>query len=195
LKGHEGEGTSFAFTRDDSHLVARNGFQKILVWDLSSGAIVASKNWQESRGLTQGGELILCCSEGVTRVRHPSTGEEIACLPSRKIHGAAFSPDGRRVVFVTEDKVTRIWDVHGGTCSVLADRPLPVDAVASGSRYFAVASELETAIIDAKSAAEVAWFPIQLDPTSAEFAISPDGLTFAGGRANRFYLFKLAGGK
>jgi WD40 repeat protein len=186
LKGHKPEETELAFTCNAGFLLTRDSVREIRLWNLETGQEVLSDAGRE-------GPPNISRADGVTTVRHPLTGDEILIIRDGPVLKAAVSPDGQRVIFVTEDEVTRTWDVEPGKCSVLARRSLPVDAIAAGHRYCAAAGDRETAIIDMTTGQEVAWFPVPFHTTAENFAAHPHGRMWGGGNENRFYLFSLEG--
>jgi WD40 repeat protein len=185
LERHKPLETEFAFTRNPRFLLTRDGGREILLWDLEKGKEVPSENWLEKVPNVR--------RDGTVIVRHPHTGEEILSIRDGSVSNAAFDRDCQHVFFVTGDGVTRIWDIGRGTCSELSERPLLVHAVAADDPYYAVAAIQETAIIDATTKEEVAWFPVAFDTNGKSFASYPPFRLWGAGSSHRFYLFSLEG--
>ena len=70
---------------------------------------------------------------------------------------------------------------------------VPVDALAAGHLHYAVGHEEKTAIVDARTGQEVAWFPEPFATTHRTFASCPARGLWGGARNNRFYMLSLEG--
>jgi len=117
-----------AFSPEGLRLVTSSKNETARIWDLASGKemvrLVGHTEWVTSASFSPDGRYVLTASRDLTaRVWDPQTGNEIACLSSlvgaretsedlsmMYMVGAAFSPDGERIVTAFGDLGVRVWD-------------------------------------------------------------------------------------
>lgn len=67
------------------------------------------------------GRLAVSSGDGSVRIWSTESGREVAVLKGYPLGGAAFSPDGRHVVYVSDKRTFRAWEpLSGGEVDVMA---------------------------------------------------------------------------
>src|SRR5262249_47605387 len=159
-----------AFSADGKRVVTASADSTARVWDVESGGEAAR---------------FLAAKKGTSRdigdiLGLPWEGGQIAVLKGHtdKVHGAAFSGDGKRVVTASDDGTARVWDAGGGAES--ADLKRHDDDVLSAAfsgdaKRVVTASKDKTAVIwDAESGRKIAVLKGHADSVNSA-AFSADG--------------------
>ena len=129
------------------------------------------------------------------RVWDAEAGAEVACLrcPWGPVWGgAAFTPDGRRIVAGSWDQTVVIWDAESGDLLEVIQGLGDISAIAAGSARFpwrAMGRRLETVIERAEDGQAIAWFPSSMEHVTTH----PSGRIWAGAFGNHVYLIQLEG--
>ena len=119
---HPGQVTSACFSPDGRFAATVCKDLAARVWDLKSGALVASVRHLEginSAAFSPDGRWLLTASDDKTaRVWEARTGRPVSPPLAHNGHvlGAEFSADGQRVLTASEDGTARWWDAHTGQC-------------------------------------------------------------------------------
>jgi WD40 repeat protein len=114
---HSNTLSDLAFSPDGNTLATVSHDRKLRLWDVQTGAeqyaIVAHQDWVRSVGFaSDGGSLVTGGDDRRVRLWHTKTGQLLLELPDEG-HGilrAQFSPNGRRVVCVTNDHRIVVYD-------------------------------------------------------------------------------------
>jgi WD40 repeat protein/tetratricopeptide (TPR) repeat protein len=99
-------------------LLGRDG-KGVRIWDRKSGQVVGPNPVSEPSllaGFSPDGRLVFTSGGSQVQLWDAATGAAVASLPRSEKGGvgAAFAPDGRRVLTYGADGVARIWDVVVG---------------------------------------------------------------------------------
>ncbi len=119
---HPSQVTSACFSPDGRFAATVCKDLAARVWDLKSGALVASVRHLEginSAAFSPDGRWLLTASDDKTaRVWEARTGRPVSPPLAHNGHvlGAEFSADGQRVLTASEDGTARWWDAHTGQC-------------------------------------------------------------------------------
>lgn len=121
LTSHGDQFASATFSPDGRRILTRHGNETALLWDSSSGAVVA-----ELKGHTQpilsavfspdGRRIATASYDNTTRIWHAENGRLLVELDGhdKGVWSVAFSSDGGRLINVTGDQTTRLWETESG---------------------------------------------------------------------------------
>jgi RNA polymerase sigma factor (sigma-70 family) len=127
------------FVNDSKELILPSG-DAIETWNVESGQMTTSVPVKSTRLLSADGKLYLQGeSKGVVNLGDVRTGKEIARLEVETNYtGMAFSPDGKTVALVHQDREVQLHKTAGG--KVMASFPLPASAeiklTGSNEKYY-----------------------------------------------------------
>ena len=172
LKGHTGSVFTAVFSGDGKRVVTASADSTARIWDVESGNEVARLLARLAPKRGKSGDIgdIL----GL-----PWEGKQIAVLKGHtdKLHSAAFSADGKRVVTASDDSTARVWDAGGGTeMAVLKghDDMLGAAFSADDKRVVTASKDKTARIWDADSGNEIAVLKGHTDSVNSA-AFSGDG--------------------
>jgi WD40 repeat protein len=128
LRGHAFGVLSANFSPDGSRIVTASGDCTACVWDTSkqAGALRGEASISCAAFSPDGSRIATGAHDGTARLWDVVTGREIAVLPGdaelsgdadgwwREVISAAFSPNGSRIVTVTERGTSRLSDANSG---------------------------------------------------------------------------------
>ena len=137
LPGHTGIVTAVVFSPDSRTVVtASPDDQAVRLFDVESGKLLHRIDGRVSGfclRFSPDGKLLLTGGlEGRVIVRDSATSEPVGELKGHTaiVFDAAFTPDGRRCVTVSEDRTTRLWDTASRRELLLLDEDMSYTAVA-----------------------------------------------------------------
>jgi WD40 repeat protein len=179
-----------SFSRDWKYLATafsshEPGKNKVKVWDIASGQVIAALAGNTPCALSPDGQLVAYAAPG----KNPN--KEVATLwnrlsqktvgtfpfPNQGIHGLAFSPDGKQLATAGEGKpALRIWDVESGK-QLLASAANEEDMrevafTRDGKRLLAEGSDRKIKVWDAATGRELRSFTHGV--TGRGWKLSPD---------------------
>jgi WD40 repeat protein len=87
------------------------------LWNAKSGALILQHAGcgDQIEGLfsADGRYALIRCSDGTLQTLDSDTGAELGRMIHEHAQGAAFSPDGNRLLSWAPDGTVRVWDIHG----------------------------------------------------------------------------------
>ena len=211
------------FSFDDSAVVAPDKERGALIWDASTGNVVAHVGQQQGRLLSaafspDGSKIITGGIDGSLRIWMPGEVVDRGRLAAHDdvLYRADFSPDGKKIVAASYDGTASVWDTE--TRQLLGrleghDSELLSAFFSADGERIATTSWTETKFWDAQTLREL---PIQLERSPgrlelgiggprSEFAlviqalisnpISPDGRFFVAPHAGTFRVWRTDTGR
>ncbi|MGD9980082.1 MAG: TIR domain-containing protein [Hyphomonadaceae bacterium] len=114
---------TLTFSPNGQFLVTTSQDNKARIWDIAGGREFLSLRWQGERFYNiafspNGAHVVTGSSEDdVARVWDVSDARLgfLLSLPDTLIQAADYSPDGQRIVTISDDNVVRVWDSAGAT--------------------------------------------------------------------------------
>lgn len=191
--GHVNPVDQVALTPDGKSLVSYGRFEAILRWDLATGRIAQrispSTAGPASVVLALDGEsaATLERDSGDIRLWDLATGKEVRKIGKIAKHSGnllppclAFSPDGRMLAAISEQKSVYVWEIAGNKEARRFTNAGQIDSVAfsaDGKRLAAGRGGAESAVIiwDIERAAAVWFKKIGSREGQLAIALSPDG--------------------
>jgi WD40 repeat protein len=184
LSGHKDEMWSAAFSPDGSRIVTSSVDKTARIWDAATSTRPLRLTFPLRR--YQGGLRVLTAIldkvfDNTPRAWDAAIGNAIAVLRGHKrsVLSAAFSPDGSRIVTVSEDKTARVWDAATGRAiAVLSGHKDEVWSAAfspDGSRIVTASWNGTARVWDAATGKEIAVLIGPQDRLESA-AFSPNGL-------------------
>jgi WD40 repeat protein len=184
LSGHKDEMWSAAFSPDGSRIVTSSVDKTARIWDAATSTRPLRLTFPLRR--YQGGLRVLTAIldkvfDNTPRAWDAAIGNAIAVLRGHKrsVLSAAFSPDGSRIVTVSEDKTARVWDAAAGRAiAVLSGHKDEVWSAAfspDGSRIVTASWNGTARVWDAATGKEIAVLIGPQDRLESA-AFSPNGL-------------------
>ncbi|MCO5189632.1 MAG: hypothetical protein M9918_15730 [Anaerolineae bacterium] len=122
LYGHTDRVWSAVFSPDGTLIVTASEDGSAKLWDVASGAEVASldghTDWVNTASFSPDGTLIVTASDdGGAKVWDVASGAAVASLDGHTfgVNSAVFSPDGALIVTASGDGSAKLWDALSGT--------------------------------------------------------------------------------
>ena len=200
LRGHQQSVTAVSYSPDGRRIVTASDDGTIRIWD--------AQRWKAMPVLH--GDMFLLdhvchspkdigsASGRTLWVWGAQSGQELVVLRGHngRVLSLSFSPDGRRIVSGSDDETIRIWDTKNGHCIEVLRGYGDVPTIAAGSTvspFLALMRADGTAVKDAVTGLEIAWYPIM---SGKEIVTHPSGRMWAcSDRSNYVAIIKLEGGK
>ncbi|MGH6736643.1 MAG: PQQ-binding-like beta-propeller repeat protein [Methyloceanibacter sp.] len=109
---------SAAFSSDGKRILTASSDATARIWDAETGAQLLDANPEpnidrnEGRFSRDGTKIFIVLESGEGKILDAATGAELSVLKSddNPIYDGDFSPDGKRVVTSSRDKVVTLWD-------------------------------------------------------------------------------------
>jgi WD40 repeat protein len=185
LTGHTGSVLGVAVTRDGRRAVSASGDQTLRVWDLASGACLATLEAHDERVMgvavtPDGRRAVSGMDQGTLWVWDLASGACLATLRehTQRVTGVAVTPDGQQAVSGSGDHTARVWDLDSGVCLAIleghTDGLAEVAVTADGRRAVSGSLDRTLRVWDLTSGACLAT----LEGHTAEVwavAVTPDG--------------------
>ena len=211
--GHPTTVHSASMSADGRRLVTTCFGDAARVWDVATGRQVLELPPQGAEcysdaALSPDGRLVATADpKGSVRLARADTSAEVRRLAVTQAASVAFSPDGRRLVTGSSDRVASIWDLATGRelRVVRAAAGNPADGLDFPVAFSPNGTRLVTAdpvtLWDTATGEKLRKFPVQRFGGNHAAAVSPDGrLVAAGwdeadGRGASVRLYEADGGK
>ncbi|MBI4701851.1 MAG: caspase family protein [Deltaproteobacteria bacterium] len=128
LVGHVGAVRSVAFSGDGTKLASGANDNSVRIWDVRTGRELAKiqghESWVSRVAFSPDGKLVASVAtlDGVVKLWDTETLLPVRSFSAAKAsRGFAFSPDGRLLAVVGEDRRIELWDVRtGGVAAALS---------------------------------------------------------------------------
>eukprot|EP00162_Nutomonas_longa_P014128 comp21835_c1_seq7/m.49294 comp21835_c1_seq7/g.49294 ORF comp21835_c1_seq7/g.49294 comp21835_c1_seq7/m.49294 type:complete len:650 (+) comp21835_c1_seq7:154-2103(+) len=107
---------SASFSRDSRQVLTSSWDSTAMLWDAETGAVLVklsgNSTWVTSASFSPDGLRTMTCHDTMAIVWDAATGKKQFVLPhGDRIHNAAFSMDGKRVVTASRDRTATIWNI------------------------------------------------------------------------------------
>ena len=193
--GFRGSIYSVAFSPDGTLAASASRYDKLILWDVSSGAELKSFFGHDgpvySAAFSPDGKTVLSGSGDRTlKLWSVVTGREIRSFAghSGPVHSVTFSPDGKLALSGSEDSSIKLWDIESGReLKSFTGHKGAVQSVKfspDGRMALSAASDKTVKLWDIASGGEIWSFDGHAGAVNA-VAFSPDGIGYctAGGAA------------
>lgn len=115
LVGHTEKVVRVAFSRDGRRAVTDSEDKSARVWELPSGALIASAAGAVASAISaDGARFATGAEDGAVRVYDAATGKLLSALRGHRqqVVGLGFSADGQQLSSHSKDGTVVIWDIH-----------------------------------------------------------------------------------
>jgi WD40 repeat protein len=203
--GTEPSITGAAVSPDGSQVAAGRADGSVVLYDLSSAAVVRTMEIHEEPVLAlafhpEGRWVATSDQSGPIEIRDVTTGRLVYEFSEPiRLEGLTFSPDGRLLVAAQHPNSLTVWEAGSWSRHRLPD-PIPLLLTVAGSAFSPAADRLATAstqqYLDVWSlgSGQLVWHEENLQ-NPRTLAISPDGRLLAAAEQHRVGLWELAGHK
>ena len=199
LEGHGNRVNSVVFSPDGATLASASSDRTIKLWDVATGADLAtlevqsSREWVSIAAFAPDGRMIASGhGNGTVRVWEVATGANIATFEGDVAHAVesvAFSANGSTLAAGDSDGTFRVWDLAAGT-PVLQERIAEeIHAVSFSPDGTALALgeaweslEWVVSIWAVAPGEDAATLSVEYSGSASTAAFSPDGSVFLAGR-------------